>query len=93
MLVFACAPAVLAVTMSGGAVALLPLALLILPILALGRPAGIEALERVLAAERAPSGSRSVASVRGLREFTPRTRNPIADALAERAPPTATAAT
>ncbi len=50
------APLALAIALSGGLVALAPLLLLVLPILATGRPPGIEALERV---RRAPRPARS----------------------------------
>jgi hypothetical protein len=91
-LMIAGGPAVIAVTLAGGAYALLPLALLLLPILALGRPPGIEALERAGARGRPPGRADDAPRLRRPVSFAPRACNPIAGALAERAPPFASAA-
>lgn len=92
MLMLAGGPAVIAVILAGGAYALLPLALLVLPTLALGRPPGIEALGRTGTGGRSLARGADVSSSRRPVNFAPRACNPIAGALAERAPPSAFAA-
>jgi hypothetical protein len=86
-------PAAIAILVSGGGLAMAPLLLLVLPILALGRAPGIETLERLrerIAQPRRhrPTSSDSPARA-GFNLFTPRTGLLLANSLAERGPPPA----
>jgi hypothetical protein len=83
-------PAAGAVVIAGGAVALAPLLLLVLPILAVGRAPGIEALDRVRGRLARRSRRRPVTARPALRRpgwFAPRTALVLAHRLAKRGPP------
>lgn len=85
-------PAAVGVFLAGGGLALAPLLLLVLPILAIGRAPGIETLDRLRdrvarrandrKAANAPDPGRTIADF-----FTPRTALLLANSLAERGPP------
>ena len=84
-------PAAIAIQMSGGGLALAPLLLLVLPILALGRAPGIETLdrlrERVTRPRRRPPASSAAPAHAGFSLFSPRTDLLLANSLAGRGPP------
>jgi hypothetical protein len=85
----AAAPLVLAIALAGGAVALAPLALLVLPILALGRAPGVGRLQAIGARSR-----RRPAPVAAPSPRVPLRRRPaggllIAVGLSKRGPPLA----
>ena len=85
-----CVPAVVAIAASGGLVALAPLLLLVVPILATGRAPGVDALERLRASfdarpRRAP---RSIAPKPGVLRTTFNLNSRLlAAAIARRGPP------
>jgi hypothetical protein len=88
------APAALAVALAGGALALVPLLLLVLPIVTIGRAPGIETLDRVRGRlARRPRRPRAVLpAMKRPGWCAPRTALALANRLAERGPPV-TAAT
>lgn len=92
MFLLASVPVVVAIALAGGLIALVPLLLLIVPILALGRPIGVETLDRIREqlserdSRRRPTNSGPPRRF-GFDLFTPRTGRLLANSLAERGPP------
>lgn len=86
-------PAAVAVTLAGGAIALTPLVLLVVPILLLGRAPGVETLERARAGSAGPRrrsvGSRRPAGQRQAGDLATYIGVVLAGRLAERGPPAA----
>jgi len=84
-------PAAIAIQISGGGLALAPLLLLVVPILALGRAPGIETLdrirERLAEPRRRPRNGSAAPTPAGFRFCIPRTGLLLANSLAKRGPP------
>lgn len=92
MFLLATVPIGVAIALAGGLLATLPLLLLVVPILVLGRPIGVETLDRIREqlsqrdSRRRPTSSRQPRRS-GFDLFTPRTGLLLANSLAERGPP------